>query len=160
MEHWKDITGYEGRYQISDQGRVRSLPFKQRYILRTGAEAFRTTKLRIIAQQKINSGYFIVHLHLNNARKAVTVHSLVAQAFVSGIGEVVNHIAGDKSNNTSINLEFVTQSRNHVHAVELGLNTQAIRVRCPTTGVCFPSIAQAAKARKVSPRTATKWVRI
>lgn len=162
MEVWKDIAGFEGRYQVSDQGRVRSLAFKQRYLLRTGVEAFRLTKPRILSQQLINSGYYIVHLHLDNVRKAGTVHRLVAQAFVEGHADdmVVNHKDGDKTNNAATNLEYITYSENHAHAVEMGLNVQAIRVKCPKTGQVFPSIARAAKLRRVNHRTVSKWVRV
>jgi len=78
MELWKDIPGYEGRYQVSDQGNVKSVAFKQRYLLRTGVEAWRLTKPRLISRQTTNSGYSIVHLHLDNKRRAFTVHTLVA----------------------------------------------------------------------------------
>jgi len=162
MEIWKDIPGFEGRYQVSNHGRVLSLPFKQRYLLRNGVEAFRTTKARVLSQQKINSGYAIVHLHLDGARKALTVHRLVAHAFVTGHNGdmVVNHIDGNKDNNAHTNLEYVTYTENHAHAVENGLNTQAIRVKCPKTGQVFPSIARAAKVRKGRASTAAKWVRV
>jgi CO dehydrogenase/acetyl-CoA synthase alpha subunit len=143
MEIWKDIPGFEGRYQVSDQGRVKSLPFMQRYLLRNGQEAFRRTGARILAQQLINSGYSLAHLHLDNARTALTVHSLVAQAFLPGPpGETVNHKNGVKTDNRASNLEWTTYSENHLHAVATGLRPDAIPVIAPG-GRRFPSINQA-----------------
>ena len=151
-EIWKPILGFEGRYEISDAGRVRSLSFLQRYLLRNGREAFRRTRERIVAQQKINSGYLIVHLHLDGSRYAKLVHRLVAVNFVDGfdVGRDVNHKDGDKMNNTAENLEWLSRRDNHLHAVALGLNKQAV----PTNG--YPSIAQAAKGLRKAHRTIRK----
>lgn len=150
MELWKDIPGYEGRYQVSDLGRVRSLPFMQRYLLRNGAEAFRRTRERVLATQLQNGGYPIVHLHRNNQRRAFTVHGLVARAFVSNPGALpeVNHINGVKTDARACNLEWTTSSGNKIHAAATGLNSQAI----PTVvdGVRFPSQASAQRARRLA----------
>ncbi|MBC8950221.1 NUMOD4 domain-containing protein [Xenorhabdus sp. TS4] len=159
-EIWKVISGYEGRYEISSKGRVRSVSFKQRYLLRNGKEAFRKTQPKIIAQQITNSGYLLVHLHLNNHRKARTVHTLVAEAFLAGSGETVNHINGNKQDNRACNLEWASYSENHLHAVATGLNKQAVRVQHPITGAIYSSITQAAKACRVCHRKAATWKRI
>ena len=156
-EIWKDVPGFEGRYQVSNLGRVKSLSFMQRYLLRNGAEAYRRTAERIVSQQKINSGYLIVHLHLDNARKAVTVHRLVAEAFLPApAGETVNHIDGVKTNNVASNLEWSSYTDNHLHAVDLQLNTQAIPVVSPFTGRRYPSISQ---AEAVHGKQAREWPR-
>lgn len=158
MEIWKDIPGYEGRYQVSDFGGVMAAAFKQRYLLRNGVEAWRMTKPRLISRQITNSGYFIVHLHLDNKRKAHTVHTLVARAFIpnpEGLPEV-NHRDGRKSNCRTINLEWSTSSGNKLHAVEHGLNTQARCVTAPS-GKTYPSIAQAARGERVRAKTAAGW---
>lgn len=155
LEQWKDIPGFEGRYQISDQGRVKSLPFMQRYVLRNGNPAMRKTKERILATQLINSGYRIVHLHLDNSRKALLVHRLVAEAFYDGVDTDVNHKNGCKTENNRDNLEWCTRSHNHDHAVDLGLNKQAIKVRL-IGGESYPSIARAARLNKTSIGTITR----
>ena len=105
MENWKDIPGYEGRYQVSDLGRVRSA---------SGA---------ILAQQYQNTGYRIVHLYANGKRSVRTVHRLVAAAFVKGFfpGAIVNHLDGTRDTNTAGNLEWVTHSGNMTHASRTGV---------------------------------------
>jgi len=153
VENWKPIAGYEARYEISDLGRIRAKSFPQRYLLRTGAEAFRNTKVRLLAQQEINSGYLIAHLHLNNKRKAFLVHRLVAEAFVGAPSGEVNHKDGNKKNNLAVNLEWLSSKENHLHAVSIGLNPSAIPVICPLTLVRYDSIAQAAKRSRKSPKT-------
>lgn len=50
MTKWADVPGYEGRYVVSELGEVRAIPFFQRYLLRNGAEAWRRTKERVLAQ--------------------------------------------------------------------------------------------------------------
>lgn len=148
-EIWKDIRGYEGRYQVSNLGNVKSVAFMQRYLLANKKEAYRLTKPKIIAQQLINSGYLLVHLHKDNKRTARTVHTLVADAFLSGSGEV-NHTDGVKTNNCLSNLEYVTSSQNKIHAVSLGLYPTAIKVKATPVGgggeLVFHSLAEAALA--------------
>lgn len=131
-------------------GRIRTLAFKQRYLLRTGAAAYRMTKPRVLAQQLINSGYAIAHLHLNNKRTAFLVHRLVALAFCPGArsGSEVNHKSGVKADNRAVNLEWVSRTENHLHAVRIGLRTDAQPVECPRTGVRYASISQAARATR------------
>ena len=159
-EIWKDVPGFEGRYQVSDQGRVKSLSFMQRYLLRNGQEGFRRTKPRIRKLNRNNSGYLMIELSLDYECTTILVHRLVADAFVPGSGETVNHKDGNKKNNAATNLEWASYTENHLHAVKLGLNKQAIRVINPKTGEMFYSIAQAAKAVRVHPRTVrAKWER-
>ncbi len=157
MTVWLDIKGYAGLYQVSNDGQVKSLAFKQRYLLRNGKEAFRVTKEKILSQQLQNSGYLIVHLYKNGKRKAYCVHVLVAQRFVLGTGATVNHKDGNKLNNCASNLEFCSYTKNLLHAVDLGLNTQAKRVSS-TLGT-FPSMAQAARATGISPSAISRSAR-
>nr|WP_255430669.1 HNH endonuclease [Xenorhabdus sp. TS4] len=97
---------------------------------------------------------------MNNHRKARTVHTLVAEAFLAGSGETVNHINGNKQDNRACNLEWASYSENHLHAVATGLNKQAVRVQHPITGAIYSSITQAAKACRVCHRKAATWKRI
>ena len=151
-ERWADIPGYEGRYQISDHGRVKSLSFMQRYL---------TRKEKIRKPKSINSGYLAVTLCLDCAEESYLIHRLVARAFVAGEDETVNHIDGNKRNNRWTNLEWVSYTDNHLHAVELGLNSQAIRVKHPETGTVYSSITRAEKHSKVHHRTiSAEWERV
>ena len=106
-EIWKDIAGYEGLYQVSNLGKVRSLRYKNR------------DETRELYLKPHTRGYLQVELHKNGDRKMFTVHRLVALAFVDGYEEdkQVNHIDENKKNNVSTNLEWVTVSQNVLHSL-------------------------------------------
>lgn len=160
MENWRDIPGYEGRYQVSDLGRVKAPARRVRFVSKTGNEAWRLRAEKVLATQVQNSGYTLVHLLAGTSeRKACTVHRLVAAAFIPNVDGLpeVNHVDGNKANNSACNLEWVTRTDNKHHAVATGLNTQARSVTAPS-GRTYPSIAQAAKTERVAHRTAAKWV--
>lgn len=117
MEIWKDIKGYEGLYQVSNLGRVKSLARK--VIKAYGAEHNLKEKLRVINSD--NVGYQVVRLH-NGKGKTFKVHRLVAKAFLGEPnGLEVNHIDGDKSNNKVENLEYCTRGENLKHCWDNGL---------------------------------------
>lgn len=101
-EIWKDIPGYEGLYQVSDQGNVRS--FKT-----TGKEILSVPKLRKQVLDE-NGDYFYLKLHINGKRKRYNTHQLVAMAFLNHIPnghiDVINHIDRNKLNNKLSNLEI------------------------------------------------------
>lgn len=138
---WKDIKGYEGLYQVSDDGKVRR-------IFKDG-----TTK-----ELKNREGlYYTVSLSKDGKKKSHSVHRLVAEAFI----EVptnhleVNHKDGNKLNNNVENLEWVTQEQNRIHAIEkLGkhpFGKPPRRVRCLDirTGKViaeYPSVSEAGTA--------------
>ena len=108
-EIWKDVVGYEGLYQVSNLGRVKSLP--------------RTTTKGVVLKQQTNkrNGYCYVELSMNGIRKNKRVHIIVANAFLGQSKMQVNHIDGNKTNNVIGNLEYCTQSQNMKHAFETGL---------------------------------------
>ena len=110
MEEWKDVVGYEGYYQVSSHGRVRSLDHKA--INRYGG----MIKGRIL-KPYICAGYQAVGLHANNVREHKLIHRLVAEAFVLNQDDkpVVNHIDENKFNNFVNNLEWVTCRENINH---------------------------------------------
>jgi hypothetical protein len=107
MEQWKDIINYEGRYQVSSIGRIKSL---DRYV-RHNYGGLKKVNGRILKPMKGNNGYVYVWLE----GKRLTIHRLVAKAFLkdeTGKYEVVEHINHDKTNNSIENLMWSTQSNN------------------------------------------------
>ena len=106
-ERWKDIEDYEGLYEISDHGNVRSLNYG------------RTGKTKLLKPMKNNRGYLFVGLHKDGECKNKFVHRLVAEAFLPNPLNLpeVNHIDEDKTNNvcttTNCNLEWCTSSYNN-----------------------------------------------
>lgn len=105
-EIWKDIIGYEGLYQVSSLGRVRSL---DRYDSRNCFWEGRILKL-----YTRKGGYLFVQLHLNGKGKNYLVHRLVAIAFIPNPDNLpeVNHLDEDKTNNRVENLEFCDRKYN------------------------------------------------
>ena len=110
-EIWKDIKNYEGQYQVSSFGKVKSLNYK------------RSGKEKILSAGRSNTGYLTVVLCNNKNRKTFYIHKLVAEAFINNIKNKseVNHIDGNKENNCVNNLEFCTTKENIQHAWKKGL---------------------------------------
>ena len=104
-EIWKDIVGYEGLYKVSNYGRVKALERNRKY---------RTYPSIILKLRKDTHGYLQAFLYKNNVRKAYLVHRLVAQAFLKNgnIGQEINHIDEDKTNNKLTNLEWCNRNYN------------------------------------------------
>ena len=120
-EVWKDIEGYEGLYQVSTCGNIKSLA----RIVHSEKRGDYKIKEKILKQSDTTTGYKKVELCKDNEkRKSFKVHRLVAQAFIPNPNNKpeVNHIDGNKINNNIDNLEWVTSSENSIHAYETGLN--------------------------------------
>lgn len=130
-EIWKDIQGYEGIYQVSSLGRVKSLPRENRYFNSlAGKECVRHYKERIMKLKKNRGGYMTAHLRdeENGKEDWPTVHRLVATAFIPNPNEkpTINHKDGIKVNNFLENLEWATWSENTRHAHDNGLAKSVI----------------------------------
>lgn len=97
MEYWRDIKGYEGLYQVSNYGRVRSL---DRYIKRNGGKLW--LKKGTILNTTKKQGYYTVNLWKDGSNKFYNVHRLVAEAFIPNPYNLpcVNHKDEDKTNNS------------------------------------------------------------
>lgn len=119
MEIWKDIEGFEGFYQVSSFGRVRSL---DRLVNGCGKKGFQRLKGKILKLQSRKSGHLDVLLKMNGKEKRCWVHRLVAEAFIANPQTlpIVNHIDSNPKNNTIENLEWCTQKHNITHCVKSG----------------------------------------
>ncbi len=124
-EIWKDVVGYEGLYQVSNKGRVKSIA---RVIERkNGAKLPVSEKILAFNKTKVTKRHprvrYNVQLWKNNEKKVCAVSRLVAIAFIPNPDNKpqVNHIDGNPTNNCVENLEWVTNSENVKHAYENGL---------------------------------------
>lgn len=118
-EIWSAISGFEGIYEVSNMGQVRSLDRMIRS--RWGTPRHKQGGIRKSRVGK--TGYRYMILYKDGANETRKIHRLVASAFCrrpSGC-DYVNHKDGDKLNNHAENLEWVTASQNAAHAIELGL---------------------------------------
>ncbi len=111
-EIWKDIIGYEGHYQISNLGNVKSIERKV-----SNGKSFRIVKEMIRASQFDKDKYHIVNLCKNKIGKCFKNHRLVAIHFIPNPKNLpqVNHIDGNKTNNHFLNLEWVSNRENSCH---------------------------------------------
>jgi hypothetical protein len=105
---WKAIEGTNGMIEVSDKGEVRSLLRGEPYILKSN---------------KDNKGYQRIRVTINRKKMSFKVHREVAKAFIPNPDNLpqVNHMDGNKSNNSVDNLEWCTNQQNVIHAVEIGL---------------------------------------
>lgn len=111
-EIWKDIKDYEGYYQVSNLGRIRSL---DRYVntgIKHSTQVFRRGKL--IKPFIDRDGYLVLTLSKNYKLKYFRVHRLVAEAFIENLNDLpyINHKDENKQNNKVDNLEWCTQKYN------------------------------------------------
>ena len=118
-EIWKDIIGFEGLYQVSNHGRVKSLSHE---VIRSNGN-IQHFKEKILHPGSMTSGYYFVGLTKNKICKNFAVHRLVTQAFIVNPNSLpdVNHKDGNKKNNNVSNLEWCSGSYNLQHAINIGL---------------------------------------
>lgn len=111
-EIWKDIPEFEGRYQVSSLGRIRSIQ-----------DNHGNYREQLRATWVSTKGYVYVQLFVKDVRHNVSVHHAVARAFIENPDQkkTVNHIDGNKQNNHVTNLEWHTYSENLKHAYTAGL---------------------------------------
>lgn len=125
MEQWKDIPGYEGRYQVSDLGRVRSLPRTVRTVSKRGTESLRAIPGCVLKLQRHSQGYLQAKL----GERTYIVGPLVLTAFVSSrpSGMECAHGDGVKANNALGNLRWATPAENSADRIAHGTSGKGVR---------------------------------
>lgn len=118
-EIWKDIKDYEELYQVSNLGRVRSMPRKGTHI----------NKIHILKSNKNYKGYLHVSLTKKCVSKTKSIHRLVAETFIPNPDNLpqVNHKDGNKLNNCVDNLEWITNYDNLIHSIRIGLRKNSYK---------------------------------
>lgn len=145
IEEWKDIGGYEGLYQVSNLGRVKSIP---RSTLCSDGRTI-SLKGKILAPNIHTDGYVYVKLCKNSSQKNYRVHRLVAMAFIDNPHDYpeVNHLDENRGNNEACNLEWCTSQHNSTYGncrqrQKSSLRRKQMPFMCIETGETFGSIAE------------------
>lgn len=142
MEVWKDINEYEGLYQVSNLGNVKSLARPK-----ITSNGIRNMPEKILKPQ-IQRGYLKVMLYKDNKCKWCSIHRLVAEAFIENVEgkNQVNHINGNKTDNNANNLEWCTHSENQLHRLYVLKQKQfSIPVICVELNQEYESSSEAGK---------------
>ena len=147
-ERWKPVNGYEGIYEVSNHGRVRSV---DRTVTRSDGQVHRY-KGNILRTPLNQRGYQVVNLCIQGKSKVHSVHSLVAEAFIGTRSECMEvcHNDGIKTNNRVDNLRYGTSSENMLDNVRHGTHYSSAKTHCPLGHELFaenipPSIAKLGK---------------
>ncbi len=169
QEIWKDVIGYEGLYQVSNLGRVKSL-----FRLMEYPNYNKVLNERILKNLINSKGYYCTILYKNKKAKTFLVHRMVAIAFIPNPYNKpqINHKDGNKLNLSLSNLEWASCRDNILHAYNIGLNyvsdkqrmilaernkttinKSARKVIDSKTGIIYPSIAHAARELKMQKNT-------
>ena len=149
IEEWKDIKGYEGLYQVSNMGRIKSL-----------------LKNIDLKPWKHKKGYLVVTLTKDKTHKHFYIHRIVAETFLENINSKneVNHIDGNKKNNNVCNLQWCDDFENRNHAYINGLRKGASIIEvemCDANGLSikkYPSITEASRETGIKSGNISKCI--
>lgn len=157
MNFGRKYLGYEGLYQVSNLGRIKRLS-------RT-AENKGTYSGKYVYKEKIltprkninRAGYYEISLYKNGKEKRHKLHRLVAETFIKNPYNKpqINHISGNKDDNSIYNLEWVTDKENKEHAWENELynaNHKKKPIKCNESGIIYESVAEASRKLKCDRR--------
>ena len=124
---WRPVPRFEGSYEVSALGQVRSLP----RVVRRNKGAYSVPGL--ILRQRLNKGYPMVDLNLEGVVTHIRVHRMVCEVWhgPSPVGAVCRHLDGNRLNPAADNLTWGTVSENHLDAVRHGTHYQARKTQCP-----------------------------
>lgn len=161
QEIWKDIEGYEGLYQVSNLGRVKSL---KRY--RSNHTKLQAVPEKIKSTRLDNQGYKLIDLYKDSKGKTIRIHRIVAEMFIDNPNskETVNHIDGNKQNNIVDNLEWASFKEQNKHFYKYNLKSngniikavkamnkaQAKKVKCLNNGTVYESASEAGRQVGIS----------
>lgn len=154
-EVWKPILGYEEYYEVSNLGRVRTIP----RVVNTNNGGYITIPRFIKSLTLHYKGYLQVRLKVNNKPKTMFVHRLVAEAFIPNLNgyKYINHKDEDKTNNRVDNLEWCTALHNNEYGSRLSRISNSLKgrkthnsVKVTFNGVEYLSISDAAGANNMS----------
>ncbi len=148
-EEWRDIEGYEGLYQVSNLGRVKSFNYR-------GHKG----NIGILKPRLDGKKYETIALYKDGKPKYVRIHRLVAQAFIPNPNNLpqVNHKDENKTNNDMKNLEWCTNEYNHNYGTRNKRVSKALskKVVCITTGEIFDGIREAGRKYNISSGSITE----
>lgn len=147
-EIWRDVVGYEGKYQVSNQGNVKSLDYRS-----TGQE-------KILKQMFNTDGYLQVGLHKYGKIKWYTTHKLVAEAFIENPDNKprIYHINTLRADNRAENLCWASQKEICNNATAKGRTRGRTAARVFCEGTIYNSIAECAEHYGVKKITMYKWL--
>jgi HNH endonuclease/NUMOD4 motif len=128
MTEWRDIPGYEGCYQVSDDGQVKSLARR----IKSAPGCTRPLRERIMKQEVDRTGYARIQLCSDGSYVHCLVHRLIMLAFVGPCpeGMEVCHNDGVKLNNTLSNLRYDTKSANQYDSIRHGTHQGSLKTHC------------------------------
>lgn len=140
---WKEVVGYEGLYEVSDEGEVRGLP---KVVAGNHLKPTRNIPARQ-KKQVLLAGYPAVTLFKDGKPKLIKVHRIVAEAFLLNESNLpmVNHIDNDKTNNAVSNLEWCTALHNIQHMMKQGRNNWAVGERSSSSKLTADQVREIRK---------------